>query len=150
MKLTQWHPFSDLAGMSDRLNRFIRHSQLGGSNGEETMTFFPNWHPSIDVSETAEAFHIEADLPEVTRENLHIALKDRVLSIQGERKAKGEEPGRKNHRVERPYGRFSRSFTLPDVVDDTKVQSEWQDGVLHVHLPKIGTGSPKNHGATPV
>lgn len=102
-----------------------------------------DWAPSVDISETDEEFHIEAELPEVKREDVRVTLGNGVLTLQGERKEEREEKDRKVHRIERSYGRFVRSFTLPDLVDDTRVKAEFRNGVLHLHLPKSEKAKPK-------
>ena len=77
------------------------------------------------------------------REDVKVTVEDGVLTIQGDRKQEKEEKGKKYHRIERSYGRFVRSFTLPDTVDESKVKAEYTDGVLHLHLPKSEKAKPK-------
>jgi len=100
-----------------------------------------DWAPSVDISESDEAFHIEADLPDVTKEDLKVTVDKGVLTLQGERK--GENHGRKIHRIERDHGRFGRSFALPNLVDDAHVKAEFRNGVLHLVLPKSEKAKPK-------
>ncbi|MBA5866816.1 MAG: Hsp20 family protein [Nitrospira sp. CR1.3] len=142
MNLVRWNPLRELEEMSERLNRVIARQDTRGSNGKEVMTV-ADWVPSVDISETDEAFHIAAELPEVKKEDVKVTLENGVLTLQGERKEEREEKGRKIHRTERSYGQFVRSFTLPDGVDDTKVKAEFKEGVLHLHLPKSEKAKPK-------
>jgi HSP20 family protein len=100
-----------------------------------------DWAPFVDISETDEEFHIEAELPEVKKEDVKVTLGNGVVTLQGEWKE--EKKGRKIHRTEWSYGHFVRSFTLPDLVDDTKVNAEFMEGVLHLHLPKSEKAKPK-------
>lgn len=102
-----------------------------------------DWTPSVDISETEGEYIIKAELPEVKKEDVKITLEEGVLSIQGERKHEKEEKGKKFHRIERAYGRFVRSFVVPDYVDEAKIKAEYQDGVLHLHLPKSEKAKPR-------
>jgi len=115
---------------------------LPQTNSKETMVD-ADWVPSVDVSETDGAYQIKAEIPDVKREDVKVTLEDGVLTIQGQRKQEKEETGKKYHRVERSYGSFIRSFTLPDLVDEEKVKAEFKDGVLHLQLPKSEKAKPK-------
>ena len=87
---------------------------------------------------------VKADLPEVKKEDVKLTVQDDVMSISGERKYEKEEKGKKYHRVERAYGSFMRSFTLPEDADGSKVSAEYKDGVLKVRLPKSEKAKPKS------
>jgi HSP20 family protein len=145
MSITRWDPFRELEDMSDRLNRVFGRSALaaipGAANSEGLSTF--DWTPSIDIAETAEAFEIKAELPDVKKEDVKVSVEDGELRITGERKQEKEEKGKKFHRIERSYGSFMRTFTLPPNVDDTKLSAEYKDGVLNVRLPKTEQAKPK-------
>jgi HSP20 family protein len=110
--------------------------------GMDTMTVF-DWAPSVDIAETAEEFRIKAELPEVKKEDVKISVDNGILRLEGERRQEKEEKGKKYHRIERSYGSFLRTFTLPDNVDDSKVRAEFKDGVLDVRLPKTEKAKPK-------
>lgn len=142
MNLVRWDPFRELEEMSDRLNRFFARTDARRTNGKEMMTV-ADWTPSVDISEADEEFQIKAELPGVKKDDVKVTLDNGVLTLQGERKEEREEKGRKFHRIERSYGQFIRSFTLPDVVDDTKVKAEFKDGVLHLRLAKSEKAKPK-------
>jgi HSP20 family protein len=142
MALVRWDPFRELEDMSERLNRMFARPALR-SSGKETLTV-ADWVPTVDISETDEEYLIKAELPEVKKEDVKLSVHDDVLSISGERKYEKEEKGKKFHRVERAYGSFTRSFTLPDDADAAKIAAEYKDGVLKVHLPKSEKAKPKS------
>jgi HSP20 family protein len=102
-----------------------------------------DWTPSVDISETEGEYQIKAEIPDVKKEDVKVTLEDGVLTIQGERKYEKEEKGKKYHRIERSYGSFVRTFSLPDVIDEEKVKAEFKDGVLNLHLPKSEKAKPK-------
>jgi HSP20 family protein len=142
MTLVRWDPFRELEEMSERLNRMISRPALPRTDGKETMVV-ADWAPSVDVSETDGEYQIKAEIPDVKKEDVKVTLEDGVLTIQGERKHEKEEKGKKYHRVERSYGSFARTFTLPDLVDEEKVKAEFKDGVLNLQLPKSEKAKPK-------
>src|SRR5690606_27859095 len=107
----------------------------------ETMAF-PDWSPRVDVSETPEAYLIQAELPQVKKEDMKLSVENGVLRITGERKQQKEEKDKKYHRIERSYGSFMRSFTLPDDTDSDHIQAEVKDGVLSIKLQKLPQKSP--------
>lgn len=144
MSLVRWDPFKELEDMSSRLNRIFAPSGVArsASAGTDAIAVF-DWAPSVDIAETAEEFQIKAELPEVKKEDVKVSVDGGVLRIAGERKQEKEEKGKKFHRVERSYGSFLRTFTLPDNVDDARVQADFKDGVLNVRLPKSEKAKPK-------
>ena len=142
MTLVRWNPSRELEEMSDRLNRIFNRHALPQANAKETMVV-ADWAPSVDISETDGEYQIKAEIPDVKKEDVKVTLEDGVLTIQGERKHEKEEKGKKYHRIERSYGSFVRSFTLPDFVDEEKVKAEFKDGVLNLQLPKSEKAKPK-------
>jgi HSP20 family protein len=142
MALVKWDPFRELEEMSDRLNRVFARPGAWHGTGNEVMTV-ADWTPTVDISETETEFLIKAELPDIKKEAVKVTVEDGVLTIQGERHREKEEKGKKYHRVERSYGRFVRSFTLPDSVDAAAVKAEYADGVLNLHLPKSEKAKPK-------
>ncbi len=142
MALVRWDPFRELEEVSDRLNRMFARPATRSSNGKETM-IVADWTPSVDISETEGEYQIKAEIPDVKKEDVKVTLEDGVLTIQGERKHEKEEKGKKYHRIERSYGSFVRTFSLPDVIDDDKVKAEFKDGVLNLYLPKSEKAKPK-------
>ena len=101
-----------------------------------------DWSPSVDVIENENNFLFQVDLPDIKKEEVKIEVKDRVLTITGERKT--EKENKKYHRIERFYGQFSRSFWLPDNVDEEKIKAEYKNGVLEVQVEKKPNSKPKS------
>ena len=142
MALVRWDPFRELEEVSDRLNRMFARTAASRTNGKETM-IVADWTPSVDISETEQEYQIKAEIPDVKKEDVKVTVEDGVLTIQGERKHEKEEKGKKFHRIERSYGSFVRTFSLPDVIEEEKVKAEFKDGVLNLHLPKSEKAKPK-------
>ena len=137
MAIVRWNPARDLAGMEiDRLNRMF--SDFYGE------TFGRAWVPPVDIFETTEhEVVLKAELPDVKREDISLTFENGVLTIKGERKV-DESVSRDNyHRMERHYGAFSRSFTLPNTVDASRISASYKDGVLTVVLPQREEAKPK-------
>jgi len=132
--ITRWDPFKEIEEMSNRLNTFFGLTKRGNGNGESLTV--AQWAPSVDVSESDKEYLIKAELPDVKKEDAKVTVENGVLTILGERKQEKEEKGKKYHRIERSYGTFLRSFTLPDDADGTKVAAEFKDGMLNIRLPK--------------
>jgi len=103
----------------------------------------PDWAPLVDIVEDDKEYLIKAELPEVRKEDVKVTVEGGTLTISGERKSEKEEKGRKFRRIERYYGRFERSFSVPDDADDSKVAADFRDGVLRVHLAKSEKARPK-------
>jgi HSP20 family protein len=132
MNLVRFDPFRELEAMSSRLNRLFDRSiaRTDESDG------FATWVPAMDVEETDTEYRIKADLPEVAKSDVKVAIEDGVLTIEGERKQETEDKGKRYHRVERTYGKFVRRLTVPSDVAPTEVVANFKDGVLNVRLPK--------------
>lgn len=101
------------------------------------------WSPLVDITEDDKEYMVKAELPELKKEEVKVTVENGELTISGERKFEKEEKGRKYHRIERSYGSFMRSFTLPEGVNGEKVMADFKDGVLKVHLPKDEKVKPK-------
>ena len=142
MALVRWDPFRELEEMSDRLNRMFARPETRTSNGKETM-IIADWTPSVDISETEGEYQIKAEIPDVRKDDVKVTVEDGVLTIQGRRNQEKEEKGTKYHRIERSYGSFARTFSLPDVIEADKVNAEFKDGVLNLRLPKSEKAKPK-------
>ncbi|MDH4187817.1 MAG: Hsp20/alpha crystallin family protein [Nitrospira sp.] len=143
MTLVRWDPFRDLEDMSVRLNRIFNHRPALPRTSDKETLVVADWMPSVDISETDGEYQIKAEIPDVKKEDVKVTVENGVLTIQGERKQEKEDKGKKYHRVERSYGSFVRSFTLPDLVDEEKVKAEFKDGVLNLQLPKSEKTKPK-------
>jgi len=102
-------------------------------NDEITLA---DWSPLSDITEDDKEYVIKAELPDVKKEDVRVTVENGVLTISGERKFEKEEKKKKYHRIERAYGTFVRTFSLPDVADAGKVKAEFKNGVLTVHMPK--------------
>ncbi len=140
--LAKWDPFRDLTEFQKRLA-----SMFGGEGASLASFGEADWHPAVDVAEDDDAYLITADLPEVTKEDAQVRVKDGVLTISGERKRETEEgdKNKKFHRVERSYGKYERSFRVPDNVDPQAIKADFKDGVLKVTLPKGEEPEPEEH-----
>src|ERR1043166_6898788 len=142
--LTRWDPFKEMEDLQGRFAKFFGLTQPRvGNEGREALTV-AEWAPSVDITEDDKEYLVKADLPEVKKEDVRLTVQDDVMSISGERKYEKEEKGKKYHRVERAYGSFMRSFTLPEDADGSKVSAEYKEGVLKVHLPKSEKTKPKS------
>lgn len=102
-----------------------------------------SWVPLVDIEETDESYQVSAELPGLRPEDVEVTVEQNVLTISGERKWSEEAENRNFHRVERGYGRFVRSFALPQQVDSNRVQARFEDGVLHVNIPKAEGARPR-------
>jgi HSP20 family protein len=140
--LTKWNPFRELEDMQNRLGSLLGRAPWRDL-GEETMTV-TEWTPLVDITEDDKEYLIKAELPEVKKEDVKVGVEEGTLAISGERKFEKEEKGKKYHRIERAYGSFMRSFTLPEGAAGDKVTAEFKDGVLKVHLPKSPEVKPKS------
>src|SRR5688572_4702737 len=143
MSIVRWDPFRELEDMSNRLNRVFGRNDLARAKEDNGGFITFDWAPSVDIAETAEAFEIKAELPDLKKEDVKVTIEEGQLRISGERKQEKEEKGKKFHRIERSYGSFLRSFTLPENVDDARLTAEYKDGVLNVRLPKTEKAKPK-------
>jgi HSP20 family protein len=125
--------------MDEAQNRFNPFFLAGFPNrmgsGEIHSLTVADWSPEVDISEDDHGYLLKADLPEMKKDDVRVTVEDGILSVSGERKAEKEDQKKKFHRVERSFGNFRRSFTLPEDADSTKVTAEFRDGVLKVHLP---------------
>lgn len=142
--ISRWDPFKDLEETQSRLARFFGLPPTRTGNGDRESMTITQWAPSVDIVEDDKEWLVKADLPEIKKEDVKVTVENGVLTITGERKLEKEEKDKKYHRIERSYGNFLRSFTLPDAADGTKVNAEFKDGVLKVHLPKSEKAKPKS------
>ncbi|MCP9473299.1 MAG: Hsp20/alpha crystallin family protein [Nitrospira sp.] len=138
----RWNPWKDLEEMEKRLSTFFGRPPEGSGEKKEALAV-AEWSPVVDITEDDKEYLIKAELPEMKKEDIKINVQDDVLSISGERKYEKDEKGKKYHRVERAYGSFLRSFTLPQDADGSKVSAVYKDGVLSIHLPKSEKAKPK-------
>lgn len=143
MTLVRSGPFREMEEMTERLGRFWGRPMLALTpQGRENLTV-PDWAPAVDIAETPQEYLIKVELPEVGKDDVKVSVEDGVLCIEGERKREGEEKDKKYHRVERAYGCFFRSFSLPDDVEGQKVRADFKEGLLSVHVPKSEKAKPR-------
>jgi HSP20 family protein len=142
--LTVWNPFRELDEVQNRLSSFFGGTfpRFGNGNGNGGPKL-ADWSPQVDITEDDKEYLLKTDLPEMKKDEIKVNVEEGVLSVSGERKAEKEEKNKKFHRIERSYGSFMRSFSLPEDADGKKVLAEFKDGVLHVHLPKSPVAKPK-------
>jgi HSP20 family protein len=139
---TQWNPFKDREEWESRVATMLGTRAVTGNGGKEALTV-AQWSPLVDITEDEKEYLIKAELPDMKKEDVRLTLENEVLTISGERKFEKEEKGKKYHRVERAYGSFVRSFSLPEDADGSKVSADFKDGMLQVHLPKSEKAKPK-------
>lgn len=132
MAMMKWDPWHEMEDLFDRYSRAMGWPR---SSPEEAITA-GDWSPRVDIAETEAEFVIKAEVPEVKKEDLQVTVENGIVTLRGERKQEKEEKGKKFHRIERYFGSFHRRFTLPENVDEAKVQASFKDGVLTLKLPK--------------
>jgi len=136
--ITRWDPFRDLAALQNRMNRLFEE-QYGGREDLTTGAFVP----PVDIYEDEHGITLKLEVPGVDQKDLDIKVENNVLSVSGERKFEKEEKEENFHRVERRYGSFTRSFTLPNTVSTEDVQADYDSGVLKIRLAKRAEAKPK-------
>jgi HSP20 family protein len=151
MALIRWEPASEVDSLQSDFNRFFEGFFGRPAAGTQ------RWAPAMDLSETDDALVLRADLPGLDRDDVSIEIKDNVLTVSGERRDAHEDERQGYHRVERSYGSFARSLTLPRGVDAASVSADFDKGVLEVRIPKpaerephrveIGAGAIEGEGA---
>jgi HSP20 family protein len=136
------NPFRDINRMQRQMDRLFS-DMIGGEeiSGSEQQMFMP----PVDVQEADNHYILSLDVPGVKKEDLHIELSGNELCVWGERKHEHEERGKSRYRMERSYGEFSRTFTLPEGIKPEQIQSDYRDGVLHVAIPKMEQIEEKSH-----
>ncbi len=144
MAIVRWEPFRDLLAIQDRMNRIFDESFRGmNRQGDDDWALGGAWAPLVDIYEREGNIELKAELPGVDSKDVDVRVENNVLTLRGERKVDREVKRESYHRVERAYGSFSRSFTLPTVVDTEKIKAEYRDGVLHLTLPKKEEAKPR-------
>ena len=140
-KLITWNPFGEVDELQNRLGSFFLSgfpNRMGvvtrPGNGDSLE--LADWSPLVDITETDQEYLFKADLPEMKKDDVKVTVENGILTISGERKVEREEKNTKYHRIERSFGRFLRTFTIPEDADASKIAAGFKDGVLRVHLPK--------------
>jgi len=142
MELTRWDPFKDLQALQDRMNRLF-HESTGRLLGRPDEVFGGQWVPVVDILEEDQEFVVKAELPGMESKDLDIQIQENILTIRGEKHLDQEVQKDRYHRIERSYGSFQRSFTLPNIVDQEKVKAKFKDGLLEIKIPKVERAKPK-------
>ncbi len=146
MAIVRWEPFRDLMTVQERMNRIFDDAfrGVGRHHGEEDdWALGGTWAPPVDIYEQDGNLVLKAELPGIDPKDVDVRVENNVLTLTGERKFENEVKRDQYHRVERAYGRFSRSFTLPNVVDTGNIKAEFKDGLLRVVMPKREEAKPK-------
>lgn len=138
----RYDPFRDLRTLQDEMNRLFSSTFTRGGGSDEQM-FGGNWTPSVDIFENKDNIVLEAELPGLKPEDVNISIENNVLTISGERKFEKKDEGDNFHRVERGYGSFTRSFTLPPTVSAENATAEFENGILHLTLAKREEAKPR-------
>jgi HSP20 family protein len=138
MALVRWDPIRELDTVQSEMNRlFDRFFEGRPANGAARR-----WIPAMDLVETEDHLVLRGDLPGMTEDDVDIEIKDGILTVSGERRAEQEEKGEGYHRVERAFGSFSRSLSLPQGIDPQNVDAKFDNGVLEVRIPKPEESKP--------
>ena len=142
MNVAKWNPWSEMETFSDRFNRlfdgtFLPASRLNDEQG------FQKWRPVVDIFNHDDKTVIKAELPGVDKKDIHIDVKDGLMTLRGERFYENEVKDEKYHQKERVLGKFHRLFALPEGLDNNKIEANYKDGVLRIEIPKPGEKKPK-------
>ncbi len=141
MAITRWDPFRELSSITDRMNRLFEET-YGPVSREEGLTG-ANFVPPVDIYEDEHSIILKMEVPGIDQKDIDIRLENNVLTVRGERKFEKDEKEENFHRVERRYGSFTRSFTLPNAVDMENVNADYENGVLKIKLAKRAEAKPK-------
>jgi len=134
--MVRWSPWRELEDMQRGLSRILDDTSFG-------TTETGQWAPAVDIRETDDALLVQAELPGIDKKDVKLEVKDSVLTISGERSYAKDVKEENVHRIERSYGRFVRSFSLPSNVDTDRVDASMKNGILEIRLPKKESAKPK-------
>jgi len=140
MVITRWDPFRELTTLQNRVNSIF---QDYGRADKDELTTTGNFVPAVDVYEDEHKIVLKLEIPGVNQDDVDIRLENNTLTVSGERKFEKEEKEENFHRIERRYGSFSRSFTLPNTVDTENIRANYEHGVLNIELSKRAEAKPK-------
>ena len=139
--LTRWDPFREFVTLQDRMNRLFRDS-FGPEGREEALTS-TTFAPPVDVYEDEHNVTLKIEVPGIEEKDIDVRIENNTLTVHGERKFEKEEKEENYRRVERQYGSFTRTFTLPNTVEQESVQADYDKGVLKIKLAKKAEAKPK-------
>lgn len=134
MAIVRWDPFRDLITLRERMNRLFEDAFP--YRGEEKELVASSWAPAVDIYEKENALVLATEVPGLDENDIEIKIEDNTLTLKGERKFEKETKEENYHRIERSYGSFHRSFTLPRYIDEDKINAEYENGVLKITMPK--------------
>jgi HSP20 family protein len=134
MAIIRWDPFRDLITLREKMNRLFE--EAASSRGEEKDLISSSWTPSVDIYETEHEVVLTAEVPGIDDKDIEIKIEDNTLTLKGERSLEKETKEENYHRIERAYGSFYRSFSIPNYIDAEKIKAEHEHGVLKVVMPK--------------
>lgn len=140
MAIRKWNPFSEMMTLQNQLERLFGEAVERGSRGDFD---FGSWMPPVDLREETDKLVLEMELPGLKKDDIEISLENNVLTIKGERKFEKEEKKENYNRIERAYGKFSRSFSLPTTVKPDGIDASLKDGILTLALPYAEEAKPK-------
>lgn len=141
MAIVRWDPWRDIMSLRDRMNRLFEDTFTG--RGEEQDIMAGTWAPSVDIYETEKEMVLAAEVPGIDEKDIEVKVENNTLTLAGERKLEKETKEDNYHRIERAYGKFSRSFTLPSYIDQENIKAEYENGILKVSMPKKPELQPK-------
>ena len=141
MNLVTWDPYRELSTLQDRVNRIFGGSPMRRDRDEEMSV--GAWIPPVDIVEEKDRILLTAELPGFQEKDIEVQMEGGVLTLRGERKTETEKEGRTFHRMERSYGQFVRSFTLPNNVDRENIKARFNNGLLEIELPKREEAKPR-------
>jgi len=139
--LTRWDPLRDLAAMQNRVNRFVRESY--SPEGPEEALTTTSFAPPVDIYEDEHTIAVKMEVPGIDEKDIDVRIESNTLTVHGERKIENEEKEENFRRIERQYGSFTRSFTLPSSIDMGQVSANYDKGVLKISLAKKAEAKPK-------
>jgi len=140
---TRWDPFGELSTLQEGMNRLFE-DLLPTTRRENKEISTGAFYPAVDIYEGEKEITLKAELPGVNKKDVHVEVNDGVITLRGERKIEEEKKKENYHRLERSYGNFHRSFTLPNTVDPGKVKAHYKDGVLEITLPRKEEVKPQS------
>jgi len=141
MAIIRWDSFRDMVTLRERMNKLFE--DMAASRGEEKDLTTSSWAPAVDIYETENEVVLTAEIPGIEEKDVEIKVEDNTLTLRGERKFEKETKEENYHRIERAYGSFFRSFTLPNYVDQDRIEAEHENGILKIRMPKRAELKPR-------
>ena len=143
--LSRWNPFREMDDMQRRMSSLLELSPFRRNSltSDEENISVPEWAPLVDIAEDSNGYLIKVELPGVDKKDVRVSVEKGVLSISGDRHQEHDEKKGKIHRIERSYGAFRRSFSVPEDADSAKIAADYKNGILTLHLPKVPETQPK-------